>query len=207
MALPITKSAIRYGALLSLLMFCSPTFSLDRGVVLDEANLLVLARERQLPSVKLIDEQGQTFTTDALLGRWNLLFFGFTACPDVCPTTLSDVRQLLSQLSPAVRNRLQVFLISVDPVRDTPEVLRTYLSYYRAGFIGLTGEMPQLQKLSKGLGLPFVPAAKKNSGEYTVSHSANIAIVGPSGTLRGHIRAPLKLDGLRQALPQLIESE
>jgi protein SCO1 len=187
-------------------MFCTSSFSLDREAMLDEADLLLLPRERQLPNVKLVNEQGQPVTTDALRDRWHLLFFGFTACPDVCPTTLSDMRRLLSELPPAVRDQIQVVLISADPARDTPEVLRTYLSYYRAGFKGWTGELPQLQKLSKGLGLPFVPAAT-TVGEYSVSHSGNLAIVGPNGTLRGHIRAPLKLDGLRQVLPQLIDAK
>ena len=173
--------------------------------MLDEANLLVLPRARQLPSVELVDEQGLTVATDALRDRWYLLFFGFTACPDICPTTLSDMRHLLSQLPPTVRDQLQVVLISADPARDTPEALRTYLSYYRAGFKGWTGEMPELQKMSKGLGLPFVATANA-TGDYGVSHSGNLAIVGPDGTLRGHIRAPLKLEGLRTALPQLIEA-
>ncbi|MCP9337881.1 SCO family protein [Stutzerimonas xanthomarina] len=198
-------SAVRCGALLCLLAFCSASFAFDRKALLDEANLLVFPRERQLPAVELVDEQGQTFTTDALRDRWHLLFFGFIACPDVCPTTLSDMRRLLSQLPPAVRDQLQVVLITADPARDTPEALRTYLSYYRSGFKGLTGELPALQEMSKALGLPFVATAN-TKGDYEVSHSGNLAIVAPDGTLRGHIRAPLKLEGLRNALPQLIEA-
>ena len=120
--------------------------------MLDEANLLVLPRERQLPTVELVDEQGLSFTSDALRDRWFLLFFGFTACPDICPTTLSDMRRLLNQLPPTVRDQLQVILVSADPARDTPEALRTYLSYYRAGLKGLTGEMPELHSSLKVLG-------------------------------------------------------
>jgi protein SCO1/2 len=201
-----TTIVIRCAALLGLLAYCSPLFALDRNALLDEANLLLLPRERPLPNLELVDEQGQAITTDSLHGRWHLLFFGFTACPDVCPTTLSDMRKLFSQLPPSVREQLQLILVSADPIRDTPEALRTYLGYYRAGFKGLTGEMSQLQKLSKALGLPFVPAVN-TEGDYSVSHSGNLAIIGPNGNLRGHIRAPLKLDGLRQALPQLVETE
>lgn len=196
----------RYAAALVLLTCWSSSFAIDRNALLDEANLLLLPRERQLPSLTLVDERGRSVTTDSLRGRWHLLFFGFTACPDVCPTTLSDMRRLFSQLPPAVREQLQLVLVSADPARDTPEALRTYLGYYRANFKGLTGEMAQLQKLSKAIGLPFIPASDL-AGNYSVSHSGNIAIVGPDGTLRGHIRAPFKLDGLRQALPALIEAE
>lgn len=189
-----------------LIIFYSPAFALDRNALLDEANLLLLPRERQLPTLELIDEQGNAFSTDSLHGRWYLLFFGFTACPDVCPTTLSDMRRLFKQLQPEIREQLQLVLVSADPARDTPEALRTYLGYYRAGFRGLTGDIDALQELSKALGLPFVPT-EKTEGEYNVSHSGNLAIVGPDGTLRGHIRSPFKLEELRQVLPQVIEAE
>lgn len=199
-------TAICYAALLGLLAYCSPSLALDRNALLDEANLLLLPRERQLPNLEFVDEHGQAVTTDSLRGRWHLLFFGFTACPDICPTTLSDMRRLLGQLPPSISDQLQLILVSADPTRDTPEALRAYLGYYRAGFKGWTGDMAQLQELSKALGLPFVPS-EKTSGEYSVSHSGNLAIVSPDGKLRGHIRTPLKLDGLSQALPQVIEAE
>ncbi|MEK0362969.1 SCO family protein [Pseudomonas sp. CBC3] len=189
-----------------LVTFCSSSFAFDRNALLDDANLLLLPRERPLPVLELINEQGQAVSTDSLRGRWHLMFFGFTACPDICPTTLSDMRRLFGQLPSDVREQLQLVLITADPARDTPEVLRTYLGYYRAGFQGLTGDMAQLQKLSRALGLPFVPA-QQTEGDYSVSHSGNLAIVDPDGNLRGHVRAPFKLDGLRQALPQIIEAE
>lgn len=202
----LVTAIIRYTLALGLVAICSVTLALDRNALLDDANILLLPRERQLPNLEFVDEQGQAVTTDSLKNRWYLLFFGFTACPDICPTTLSDMRQLLAQVPPDVVEQLQLILISADPERDTPEALRTYLGYYRAGFKGLTGEMDQLQKLSKALGLPFVPATD-TTGDYSVSHSGNLAIIGPNGTLRGHVRAPFKLEGLRQALPQLIRSE
>ncbi|MCQ4317231.1 SCO family protein [Stutzerimonas zhaodongensis] len=204
--MPLLTAVIRSTLAAGLLAFSSGLLALDRHALLDEANILLLPRERELPNLHLLDEQGQLVRTETLKDRWHLLFFGFTACPDVCPTTLSDMRQLLAQLPSDVSNQLQLILVSADPKRDTPDVLRTYLSYYRAGFKGLTGEMEQLQKLSKALGLPFVPAEEPR-GDYSVSHSGNLAILGPDGTLRGHIRAPFKLEGLKQALPQLIEAE
>lgn len=203
-----TGKVVRCAALLGLLAHGSPIFAIefDRNALLDEANMLLFQRERELPSLALVDEQGHTVDTGSLGGRWHLLFFGFTACPDVCPTTLSDMRQLFAKLPPNVHDQLQLVLISADPARDTPEVLRTYLSYYRTGFKGLTGKLEDLQTLSKALGLPFVPA-RETEGNYSVSHSGNLAIIDPNGRLRGHIRAPLELEGLRRALPQLIEAE
>ncbi len=188
------------------LAWATPALALDRDALLDEANVLLLPRERVIPPLTLIDQDGQPFDTRPLQGRWHILFFGFTACPDICPTTLSDMRRLFGQLPSDTRERLQLVLITADPARDTPQQLKTYLDYYRAGFSGLTGEMEQLQQLSRALGLPFVPA-NETQGDYSVSHSGNLALVGPDGTLRGHIRAPLMLDGLQRALPRIVDTE
>ncbi|EIK52190.1 Sco1/SenC family protein [Stutzerimonas stutzeri TS44] len=193
------------GFLFVLLAMTTTTHALDRNVLLDEANLLLLPRARAIPVLQLVDQDGQSFDTRNLRDRWHLLFLGFTACPDICPTTLSDLRRLLGRLQPEVRERIQVVLVSVDPARDTPQRLKQYLDYYRAGFKGLTGELPELTRLSKALGLPFVPA-NETGGEYSVSHSGNIALVAPDGSLRGHVRAPLKLEGLAEALPALVKS-
>ena len=187
------------------LAWTTPALALDRDALLDEANVLLLPRERVIPPLTLIDQDGKPFDTRSLQGRWHILFFGFTACPDICPTTLSDMRRLFSQLPSDTRERLQLVLITADPARDTPQQLKTYLDYYRAGFSGLTGEMEQLQQLSRALGLPFVPA-NETQGDYSVSHSGNLALVGPDGTLRGHIRAPLMLDGLQRALPRIVDT-
>lgn len=188
------------------LVMTTGAHALDRDVLLDEANLLLLPRERAIPALHLVDQDDQAFDTRDLRDRWHLLFLGFTACPDVCPTTLSDLRRLLGRLQPELRERIQVVLVSVDPARDTPERLKQYLAYYRSGFKGLTGDLSELTKLSKALGLPFVPANAAD-GDYSVSHSGNIALVAPDGSLRGHIRAPLKLNGLADALPELVKSQ
>ena len=188
------------------LAWTTPALALDRDVLLDQANILLLPRERAIPPLELVDQDGQRFVTRSLQGRWHILFFGFTACPDICPTTLSDMRRLFSQLPKETRDQLQLVLITADPARDTPQQLKTYLDYYRGGFNGLTGDMEQLQRLSRALGLPFVPASE-TQGDYSVSHSGNLALVGPDGTLRGHIRAPLQLEGLRRMLPQIVDTE
>lgn len=189
--------------LVATLALTTPAFALDREALLDEANLLLLPRERPLPHLELVNQDGQAFDTRSLRDRWHIVFFGFTACPDICPTTLSDMRRLFSQLPADVRDQLQLVLVTADPARDTPEQLKTYLGYYRSNFMGLTGEMEQLQQLSRALGLPFVPASE-TVGDYSVAHSGNLALVAPNGTLRGHIRAPFKLDGLNKALPEVI---
>lgn len=182
--------------LICLALLASPALALDRVGLLDKANLLLFPQPRSLPAVQLVDQDGQVWESGNQGQRWLLLFFGFTHCPDICPTTLSDMRRLLASLEPSLRGRLQVVLVTADPARDTPERLKEYLGYYRAGFQGLTGELEQLQALSRALGLPFVPAGQTD-GDYSVSHSGNIALVGPDGKLHGHLRAPLRPEALR----------
>ena len=98
---------------------------------------------------------------------------------------------------------MQVIFVSVDPNRDTPAQLKTYLGYYNAGFEGLTGDEASLQKLANGVSIPFIPAdtSKEN---YTVDHSGNLVIVGPDGRQRGFIRSPLNNQKLLAQLPALL---
>lgn len=173
-----------------------PTALLDAGIVL-------LPQSRTLPELSFVDQDGQTFEVDQLENKWSLLFFGYTFCPDICPATLAQLRQLQGQLPEQARANLRVILVSVDPNRDTPEQLKKYLDYFDAGFIGLTAEEATLQKFANALSIPYIPAdtSKEN---YTVDHSGNLVIIGPDGTQRGFIRAPLNNAKLAAQLPGLI---
>ena len=175
-------------------------------VALLDAGIVLLPQSRELPDVTLIDTEGAPFTLDKLNGKWSLLFFGFTFCPDICPTTLAQLRELRSKLAPAVQENLQMVLVSVDPNRDTPEQLKQYLGFYNAGFIGLTGELPAIQKLANAVSIPFIPAdtSKEN---YTVDHSGNLVLLGPDGRQRGFIRAPLNNKKLLEQLPGVLAPE
>ena len=143
---------------------------------------------------------------DRLNGHWTLLFFGYTFCPDICPTTLAQLRQIRTQLPPAIRERLQVILVSVDPSRDTPQQLKQYLSYFDESFVGLTGTPEGLEVLATGLSIPYVPA-DTSKPNYIVQHSGSLALVGPDGTQRGLIRAPFSSQKLVQVLPGLLAGD
>lgn len=173
-----------------------PTLLLDAGIVL-------LPQSRKLPELSLTNQDGQTVAVDQLKGQWSLLFFGYTFCPDICPATLAQLRQLQGLLPEATRANLRVVMVSVDPNRDTPAQLKKYLSYFDAGFIGLTGEDATLQKFANAVSIPYIPAdtSKEN---YTVDHSGNLVIIGPDGTQRGFIRAPINNAKLAAQLPGLI---
>lgn len=168
-----------------------------------EAGIVLLPQARPLPPVSLTDQDGQAVALQSLTGKWSLVFFGYTFCPDICPTTLAQLRQLEGLLPPATRERLQVVMVSVDPQRDTPAQLKQYLAFFDPAYRGLTGELAEIQQLSGALGIPFIPGDTGREN-YTVDHSGNLALLGPDGTQRGFVRAPLDVARLAERLPQLL---
>ena len=175
-----------------------PTALIDAGIIL-------LPQSRTLPDVKMTDQDGQAVAMDGLKGKWSLLFFGYTFCPDICPTTLAQLRQIKSELPPEAVDKLQVVLVSVDPNRDTPKQLKQYLGYFDPQFKGLTAaSVEDLQKLANAVSIPFIPA-DTSKPNYTVDHSGNLAVIGPDGTQRGFIRAPLNNQKLVAQLPEMLK--
>lgn len=175
----------------------------DQTALID-AGVILLPQNREVPGLKLMDQDGQPVSLDAFKDKWTLLFFGYTFCPDICPTTLAQLRQIRSELPKDAVDRLRVVLVSVDPNRDTPQQLKTYLGYFDKQFVGLTAPVETIQKLANAVSIPFIPA-DTNKPNYTVDHSGNLAILGPDGTQRGFIRAPLNTQKLVAQLPGLVE--
>ncbi|HAQ26420.1 SCO family protein [Stutzerimonas nitrititolerans] len=173
-----------------------PTQMLDAGIV-------ILPQGRDVPKLTLTNQDGEPVQVDQLEGKWTLLFFGYTFCPDICPATLAELRQLRGQLPDEVREQLRPVLVSVDPARDTPEQLKQYLEFFGEGFVGLTGTLDDIQTLANGVGIPFIPGDTSREN-YTVDHSGNLVIIGPDGRQHGFIRAPLKVQKLSQQLPALL---
>ncbi len=178
---------------------------LDTAELLD-AGIVMLPQGRDMPDVTLTNQDGEAVSMEQLEGHWNLLFFGYTFCPDICPATLAELRQLRGNLPEEVNQRLQPILVSVDPERDTPEQLKKYLDYFGAGFIGLTGPLDDIQTLANAAGVPFIPADTSKK-DYTVDHGANLALIGPDGRLRGFIRAPMRTEKLAEQLPAVLALE
>ncbi|OEC38925.1 cytochrome c oxidase assembly protein [Pseudomonas sp. 1D4] len=173
-----------------------PTRLLDAGIVL-------LPQPRTVPAISLTDQDGKPIAMNELKDKWSLLFFGYTFCPDICPTTLAQMRELKGLLPEAARDRVRIVMVSVDPNRDTPQQLKQYLGYFDPAFLGATGELASIQKLANAVSIPFIPAdtSKEN---YTVDHSGNLVVIGPDGTQRGFIRAPLNNQKLKEQLPVLV---
>jgi len=177
----------------------------DQTALID-AGIILLPQSRNVPDLKLTDQDGQPVALDSLKGKWTLLFFGYTFCPDICPTTLAQLRQIKSELPKDAVDKLRVVLVSVDPNRDTPQQLKTYLGYFDKQFLGLTAPVDTIQKLANAVSIPFIPA-DTSKPNYTVDHSGNLAVLGPDGTQRGFIRAPLNSQKLVAQLPVLVQRQ
>jgi len=140
---------------------------------------------------ELLDQKKNPFNTDRLKGFWTLMFFGYTHCPDVCPTTLSELDNAASRLNKSTKgkNKLQYVFVSIDPGRDTPELLADYVSYFDAKFIAVTGEHKQLKQLANPLGIQYKIGTGFNK-EYLVEHSSAMLLIDPEGRYYARFEAP-----------------
>lgn len=165
-----------------------------RQVDLGLAKATLLQPPRPLPAFSLLDQSGAAFDNSKLDGHWSLLFFGFTRCPDVCPTTLGMLAQVEKRLmeKSAASNAPpvpQVVLVSVDPERDTPAQLASYVKFFSPTFTGLTGTPAAVAELTRAMGVPVAKNTLPN-GDYTVDHSAVILVLDPQGAMRAVFSAP-----------------
>jgi protein SCO1/2 len=135
---------------------------------------------RPMPDFSLLTADGQAFNRVALQGQWSLLYFGYTHCPDACPTTLADLNRTLTELKRLPQAKLpRVYFISVDPQRDNPKLLREYTRYFNPGFTGVTGDVDELKALAKPLGVDFSYDPPDAKGDYNVNHAAAVILVDP----------------------------
>lgn len=139
-----------------------------------------------------------------LRGKVVLLYFGYTFCPDVCPTSLALIAQALKQLAPEEQAKVQLVFVSVDPERDTPRHIKEYVAFFRPGSIGLTGTPEQVARAAKQYGAVYRKQAVTSAAGYVVDHSSYTYILGPDGALRGkvlHAATPAEMvQAIRTAL-------
>jgi protein SCO1/2 len=131
----------------------------------------------------LVDQDGKEFRLSQMRGKTVLFTFGFTHCPNVCPTTLSDLAKVYQALPANVRPKVQVLFISIDPHRDKPETMKSYVPYFNDSFLGLTGTEAQLADAAKAYGAFYeiVHDSGANPEVYTVNHSALTYLISPDG--------------------------
>lgn len=158
-----------------------------------------LEQPKQIGSFTLMDQHRREFSEKNFLSKWTFLFFGYTNCPDVCPNTLSEMETLSKNLvpKPPMQNNVQYVFATVDPKRDTPEQLKTYISYFNDQFVALSGSEQQIERLTKQLKIKF-KLGKGYKDDYPVSHSSALLLIDPLGRYFARFPAPHYANEIRQ---------
>ncbi len=165
---------------------------LNRKPALDEISATVLDPPKAVSDFRLTNHRDEPFTLDSLKGKWSFLFFGYTHCPDICPTTLHTLAQMdrILAADPDAHANVQVVFVSIDPRRDTAQQLGKYVPYFNKAFIGVTGPEDEINRLTKQLGILHVRVEQNQGQDYLVDHSASVLLFSPQGALRALFGAP-----------------
>jgi cytochrome oxidase Cu insertion factor (SCO1/SenC/PrrC family) len=148
----------------------------------------------------LVDETGQAVTERSFAGRWMLVYFGFTYCPDVCPTELGTIAAALDALGPDAAERVVPVFISVDPQRDTPDAMADYVSRFHPRMRGLTGTPEQIADVARRYRVYYARARGAGTTDYLVDHSSFIYLVGPDGRVRALYRPEMRPEDMAAAV-------
>ncbi|MBE3203795.1 MULTISPECIES: SCO family protein [Parafrankia] len=167
---------------------------------------------RPKPSFTLTDTSGAPFVfTTATAGRPVLLFFGFTNCPDVCPTTMADIAAARTLVPTRIADAVRTVFVTTDPARDTPAVLRRWLDQFDSTFIGLTGDLAEIDAAQRAVGIPLAirpslaPSAAPTA-DYSVAHAAQVAGYGADDRLRVLYFANATVTDYAADLPELVDA-
>ncbi len=167
----------------------------------------LLPEPRPIGAVSLVDQDGRPFDTAAFRGHWSLLFFGYTHCPDVCPTTLADLANTQKRLAalPHRGGQPRVVFVSVDPERDRGEPLGRFVRYFDKDFIGVTGTPEALAEFTRRLGVVYrkVPGPGDGDG-YLVDHSAAVLLIDPRARLHAVMTPPHDPEAMAGDLAQIL---
>ncbi len=138
-----------------------------------------------ISEVNLIDHNGQAFESTTLKNKPSLLFFGFTNCPEICPTTLADLSQITKEVT-LNDDSINIIFVTLDPKRDSKEHLRDYIQYFDGNIIGVTGNKIEIKKFAHNWGVFYETVKTKNSN-YTLNHTATVFMIDALGNFRGTI--------------------
>lgn len=163
----------------------------------------LLPNPRMLNDFQLVGDDGQPFTKAQLQGRWSLVFAGFIHCPDICPTTLATLKALEAKLA-ASGSALQIVFLSVDPDRDRPEQMASYVHYFNPKFLGVTAPEPDLARFTRELGVAYAKVPGDSPENYTMDHSAALVLLNPQVQIAGYFSPPFAVDTLAADLSTLI---
>ena len=204
----MNKSSIAIVALLALIGGFSISWYLNSNKPIElEAGLWFGEQARALPEFELVDHNGQLLNRKRLTGKWSLMFFGYTHCPDICPASLQTMSDMVNAIEdPDVAAAVQVYFVSVDPERDNPQVLASYVNYFNPGFTGATAAVEKLNPLTRSLGIAH-EIRNKTEGDpnYDVDHSSAFVLINPKAEFAGLFSAPHNALAMARDLARIVE--
>jgi protein SCO1/2 len=154
-------------------------------------------------SFKLRDFNGRTRTLEDFKGKVVVLFFGFTHCPDICPTTMTDLKKTMNLLKDKASG-VQVIFITLDPARDTEDVLKKFIPTFNSSFLGLTGSESEIDKVTTQFKIFYKKVNDGSKAGYTIDHSAGLYVIDKNGSVKLHISNGEKPEDIASDLEKLI---
>lgn len=199
----------------------SPTFVNKES--LQEQGVFLFPQPRDIPPMSMIDQNGKPFTSEQLQGKWSFIFFGFTFCGEVCPTSLSELGRIEQAMQQQTTPEpIQYIFFSIDPKRDTPQRITEYVNAFNKQFIGVTALEKDLPAIGSALNVVVsVPKEHQHDAHADhqdhdhhaipaqsteIDHSANVVIINPKGQYHGFIRGGFKADDVIPLIPAVIQS-
>ncbi|MEJ2454090.1 MAG: SCO family protein [Candidatus Thiodiazotropha sp.] len=178
------------GGIIYAVIALQPKPATEPPLALQSATLL--PELRSLPPFSLVDQQGRAYDNRRLQNHWTLLSFGYTHCPDICPTSLAMLAQMKQQLQQkGMQDPYEIAFVSVDPERDTPQQLGEYVAYFDPDFLGLTGTPSAIEELARPLGILYRKVITEGSAmDYVMDHSASMVLLDPQGRYRALFSPP-----------------
>jgi len=159
-----------------------------------------------LPEFSLLNQDGAAVGRGIFEGQWDLVFFGFTHCPDVCPTTMALLGQVRNQLAERGQQPLpRIVFVSVDPERDTPQAMAQYVDIFGGDILGITGEVGEIRRLTGALGIYFQKTGSDDDN-YSIDHSAVVMVLDTRGRLRALFSGPHRVEDFVHDLPLIMKS-
>jgi len=200
----ITVGSIVFMMTLFLGMFL---FKISQPRVMSDTELranraIMFQNPRIIEEFSLLSHTGAPFTLDDLKGRWTLVYFGFTHCPDICPTTLAKLSQVVKVLDSDIAEQTQVLMVSVDPARDSVDKLAEYVPHFHSDFVGVTGPFVDIMKLSRNVNVAFNKVMLED--DYTIDHTGNLVLINPHGHYHGFFKPPFELARLKTTFSSVV---
>ncbi len=201
------SSIVIISAIALVIGFALSWYAHDNRPIELESGLWFGEQARALPEFELLDHSRKKLTRAQMQGKWSLLFFGYTHCPDICPISLQMLADMVKAIDdPHVTKALQVYFISVDPERDQPELLADYVTYFNSEFKGATAPIEQLTPLTRSLGIAHAFRNKsEGSLAYDVDHSSAIVLINPQAEYAGLFGAPQDALAMARDMTIIIE--